>query len=82
MASELEIYKKNFLKFHEMWYLQQWGHAVTQLVEKLHFKPEGHGFNSRWCHWIFFRHNPSGRTLALGLTQPLTEMSTWNVSCG
>jgi hypothetical protein len=25
---------------------------------------------------IFHRHNPSGRTMALGLTQPLTEMST------
>ena len=27
-------------------------------------------------HW----HNPSGRTVALGLTQPLTEMSTRNIS--
>jgi len=25
---------------------------------------------------IFHRHNPSGHTVALGLTQPLTEMST------
>ena len=25
---------------------------------------------------IFHRHNPSVRTMALGLTQPLTEMST------
>ena len=25
-------------------------------------------------------HNPSGRTMALGLTQPLTEMSTRNIS--
>ena len=31
---------------------------------------------------IFQRHNPSGRTMALGLTQPLTEMSTRNISCG
>ena len=29
-------------------------------------------------HW----HNPSGRTMALRLTQPLTEMSTRNVSWG
>ena len=29
-------------------------------------------------HW----HNPSGRTMALGLTQPLTEMSTRNISWG
>jgi len=27
-------------------------------------------------HW----HNPSGRTMALGLTQPLTEMNTRNIS--
>ena len=31
---------------------------------------------------IFYRHNPSGRTMALGLTQPLTEMSTRNISWG
>jgi hypothetical protein len=29
---------------------------------------------------IFLWHNPSGRTMALGLTQPLTEMSTRNIS--
>jgi hypothetical protein len=27
-------------------------------------------------------HNPFGRTMALGSTQPLTEMSTRNISCG
>ena len=30
---------------------------------------------------IFDRHNPSGRTMALGLTQLPTEMSTRNI-CG
>jgi len=30
------------------------------------------------CHW----HNPSCRTMALGLTQSLTEMSTRNISWG
>ena len=29
-----------------------------------------------FCNW----HNPSGRTMALGSTQPLTEMSTRNIS--
>ena len=29
---------------------------------------------------IFHVHNISGRTLALGLTQPLTEMSSRNIS--
>ena len=31
---------------------------------------------------IFHRHNPSGRTMALMLTQPPTEMSTTNISWG
>jgi hypothetical protein len=26
---------------------------VAQLVEALRYKPEGRGFDSRWCHWIF-----------------------------
>ena len=52
------------------------GHAVAQLVEALRYKPEGRGLDSLWCHWI------SGRTMALGSTQPLTEMNTRNVSWG
>jgi len=31
---------------------------------------------------IFHSQNPSGRTMALGLIQPLTEMSTRNISWG
>jgi hypothetical protein len=27
--------------------------AVAQLVEALRYKPEGRGFDSRWCHWSF-----------------------------
>ena len=30
----------------------------------------------------FFIDNPSGRTMALGLTQPLTEMNTRNIFWG
>ena len=29
------------------------GHAVTQLVEALHYKQEGRGLDSRWCQWNF-----------------------------
>jgi hypothetical protein len=29
------------------------GYAVAQLVEALRYKPEGRGFDSRWCHWNF-----------------------------
>ena len=31
---------------------------------------------------IFHWHNPFSRTMALGFTQPLTEMSTKNISIG
>jgi hypothetical protein len=31
---------------------------------------------------IYHRHNPSGCNMALGLAQPLTEMSTRNISWG
>ena len=26
---------------------------MAQYVEALHYKPEGRGFDSRWCHWNF-----------------------------
>jgi hypothetical protein len=29
------------------------GHALAQSVEALRYKPEGRGFDSRWCHWDF-----------------------------
>ena len=44
------------------------GYAVVQLVEALRYKQEGRGFD------------PSGCTLGLGSTQPLTKMSTRNIS--
>ena len=50
------------------------GYAMAQLVEALRYKSEGRGFDFRWC--------PSGHTVALGSTQPLTEMSTRNTYWG
>jgi len=35
---------------------------------------------STYCHWIFQWHIPSGRTMALGSTQPLVKMNTKNIS--
>jgi hypothetical protein len=26
---------------------------VAQLFDALRYKPEGRGFDSQWCHWIF-----------------------------
>jgi hypothetical protein len=45
---------------------------VAQLVEPLRYKPEGRGFDG--VIGIFHWHNPFGRTMALGPTQPLTEI--------
>jgi hypothetical protein len=39
---------------------------VAQLVAALRYKPEGRGFDSRWCHWKFFIDISSGRAMALG----------------
>jgi len=33
---------------------RRWGHVVAQLVEALRYKPEGRGFDSRWCHWLHY----------------------------
>jgi hypothetical protein len=55
------------------------GYAMGQSVEALCYKLEGCGFDSHWCLeffvGLFFRPH-SG----LGLTQPLIEMSTRNIS--
>jgi hypothetical protein len=52
---------------------------VVQLVEALHYKP---GSIPDGVIGIFHWHDPSGRTMALGSTQLLTEMSTRNISWG
>jgi hypothetical protein len=56
--------------------------AVAQLVEALRYKPERRGFIPDGVIGIFPWHNRFGRTMALGSTQPLTEMNTRNISCG
>jgi hypothetical protein len=45
-----------------------------QLIEALRYKAEGRGFIG-----IFHLRNPSGRTTALGSTNPLTERSDRNI---
>jgi hypothetical protein len=52
------------------------------VVKVLCYKSEGGWLDSGWCHWIFPLTNPSDRTMALGSTQPLTEMSTRSISWG
>ena len=52
------------------------------MVKALRYKPAGRGFDTHGVIGIFHWHNPSGRTMALGSTQPLTEMSTRCISWG
>jgi hypothetical protein len=53
---------------------------VEQLVEVLRYKPEGSILDGviEICNWI----NPSSRTMTLGSTQPIREMSTRNIVWG
>ena len=53
-------------------------YVVAQLVEALRYKVACS--ISDYVIGIF--HNPSGRTMALESTQPLTETSTRNISWG
>ena len=39
-----------FLFLFFAWVIQV---QVGQLIEELRYKPEGRGFDSRWCHWNF-----------------------------
>ena len=57
-------------------------YIIIIIVGALRYKAESRGFDFRWCHSNFHRHNPSGRTMALGLARPLIEMSTRNISWG
>jgi len=52
------------------------------LVEALRHELEGHGLISQCGQWDISLTYPSYRTMALGLTQPLIEMSTRNISLG
>ena len=55
----------------------------STVVNVLCHKSEGRWFDPSWCQWIFHWHkNTSDRTMALGSTQPLTEMSTSGISWG
>jgi len=50
------------------------GDRGSTVVKVLCYKTEGRWFDPSWCQWI------SDRTMALGSTQPLTEMSTRSIS--
>jgi hypothetical protein len=73
------ISRASFL-FYIKYLTEAWGTLlVVQLVEALR-KSEGRGFDSRWCYWNLLLTQSFRLHSALGLTQPLTEMSTRNIS--
>jgi len=53
---------------------------VAQLVDALHYKVMD--YFPHCVIGIYHRQNPSSCTMAVGLTQPLTEMSSGNISWG
>ena len=55
----------------------------SSVVKVLCYKSEGRWFDPRWCQWNFsLTKIPSDRTMALGSTQPLTEISTRSIFWG
>jgi hypothetical protein len=58
------------------------GHAVAQCLRHCATNRKFAGSICDGITGIFHWHNPSGRTMTLGSTQPLTEMSTRNILGG
>jgi hypothetical protein len=75
-----QVYVFVFSKMH--WKVTDYMQFGGTVVKVLRYKSEGRWFDPRWCNGIFHWHNPSDRTMALGSTQPLTEMSTRSISWG
>ena len=58
------------------------GTAVAQWLRRCAINRKVVGSISDGVIGIFHSHNPSDRTMGLGSTQPLTEMSTRSISWG
>ena len=74
MHHNIAQYGGSILKYYMILLVLVLGYAVAQLVEALRYKVAGSIPDG--VIGIFHRHNPSDRTMTLGSTQPLTEMST------
>ena len=61
---------------------QEMGTAVAQWLRRCVTNRKVAGSIPNGFTGIFHCHNPSDRTMALGSTQPLTEMSTMRISWG
>jgi len=63
-------------------YMKTWGTVVAQWLRCCATNRKVAGSIPDGVFGIFHSHNPSDRTMALGSTQPLTEMSTTSISWG
>jgi hypothetical protein len=63
-------------------YRYVWGTAVAQWLRFCATNRKVAGSIPDGVIVFFLGHNPSDRTMALGSTQPLTEMSTRSISWG
>jgi hypothetical protein len=59
-----------------------WGMRWRSCLRHLTINRKVTGSIPNGVNRIFHWHNPAGRTMALGLTQPLTEMRAKNISWG
>jgi len=73
MRTVMKFYFHNLMNGDTRW-CSQLRHRTTS--------PKVAGLIPNGVAGIFLWHNSSGRTMALGLTQPLTEMRTRNISWG
>ena len=55
---------------------------MSRLVEALRYKPEVRGSIPHVVDGILHLLNPSGRSMAVGSTHPLTERSARNIALG
>jgi hypothetical protein len=75
MGDEIPRYFRQILRI-------KMGHAVVQWLRHWATNRKVAGSIPDGVIRIFHLHNPFSRTMALGSTQPLTEMSTRNISWG
>jgi hypothetical protein len=75
-------YMSGFILYIMYCYLNYWGHAVAQWLRHYAVNHKIAGSIPDGVIGIFQLHNPSGRTMALGLIQRVTEMSRRKVSWG
>jgi hypothetical protein len=53
-VTDIRLPSQEFLPYLNILFFYRYNRGtllVVQLVKALRYKPEGRGFDSRWCHW-------------------------------